>query len=327
MLTTSASISDPDPVRLPIWKASLYSLLLTFIYVGVLYIKKSTRPSAQVKRDDPHVVKSRITIISIASLVSVIALVPFLLTTVNGIYGSYSEAWASLRIFWGWPLQSVSVPDILFLVARLALDVVKGLLLTTVLFIGPLADFLYFSHQEKSYTLGYGPTYATVRIVIRDIKSGLSDIYGIRNYIVGPATEEIVFRAGVIALFLAAPVSESFLVFVTPLFFGIGHLHHAWELVVDEIEYSPQFIIFRTLFQFCFTTIFGWYASFLFLRFGSVWPCLAVHTFCNALGPPNFGHIGKSMAQTWVYRSLLLLGIIGFSQLLLPLTSSPFHIL
>lgn len=330
MLTTSATESDPDPVRLAIWKACLYSLALTFIYVGVLYIKRSTRPSADVKRDDPSVVKARLTVISIASAVSVLVLVPAVLL-LEGVYSTWSEAWASLRIFWGWKLgQGGDGPlllDIVGLLALLALDVLKALLLTSVLFIGPLLDFLYFAYQEKSYTLGYGPTYATLRTVTRDVKAGLSDIYGIRNYVVGPLTEELVFRAGVLALFLASPVSESFLVFATPLFFGVGHLHHAWELVVDDVDYPPRYIVFRTLFQFAFTTIFGWYAAFLFLRFGSVWPCAAVHVYCNALGPPSFGHVGKNMAQTWVYRALLVAGLAGFSLLLVPLTSSANKIL
>jgi len=38
------------------------------------------------------------------------------------------------------------------------------------------------------------------------------------------------------------------------------------------------------VFQLSYTTLFGWYASYLFLRTGSVIPPLLSHVFCNIMG-------------------------------------------
>ena len=45
--------------------------------------------------------------------------------------------------------------------------------------------------------------------------------------------------------------------------------------------------------QFAYTTVFGWYATFVFLRTGSVWAVMVVHTFCNWMGLPRiWGRVG-----------------------------------
>jgi prenyl protein peptidase len=49
--------------------------------------------------------------------------------------------------------------------------------------------------------------------------------------------------------------------------------------------------LFSSLFQFVYTTIFGWYASYLFLRLESLWPPVFVHSFCNIMGFPDFNYI------------------------------------
>lgn len=305
--------------------------------MAVLYLRRSTRPSTDVKRDDPNVIKARIAGISVVTVISVFVFVPFVLVAEH-VYDNWFMAFASLRILWGWKLGNDNdgdaassgaglVVNLLITVMGLTFDSLKALLLTSILFLGPLADCLYFSHQEKSYTLGYGPTRATFRILTRDIKDGMSNIFGVRNYIAGPLTEELVFRSGVIALFLASPASRPVLVFVTPLFFGIAHVHHAYELYLDDTDIPPLHILLNTLFQFTFTTIFGWYAAFLFLRLGSVWPPVVVHIFCNSLGPPSFGHVGKNISQTYIYRALLVVGIVGFWQFLGLLTRSGNRIL
>jgi len=46
------------------------------------------------------------------------------------------------------------------------------------------------------------------------------------------------------------------------------------------------FITHGKPFQLSFTTLFGSYASYLFLRTGSVLPPIIVHAFCNWMGLP-----------------------------------------
>lgn len=43
-------------------------------------------------------------------------------------------------------------------------------------------------------------------------------------------TEEMVFRSSIIAVSLLAHLPERTIVFGTPLWFGLAHVHHAWEV-------------------------------------------------------------------------------------------------
>ena len=45
--------------------------------------------------------------------------------------------------------------------------------------------------------------------------------------------------------------------------------------------------LLRSLIQFSYTTVFGWFATFLFLRTGSVWAAMLTHSFCNWAGLPR----------------------------------------
>lgn len=56
---------------------------------------------------------------------------------------------------------------------------------------------------------------------------------------------------------------------------GISHLaHHRCDLA----------------FQFTYTSIFGFYCSYLFLRTGSIFPPITAHMFCNVMGVPQPGY-------------------------------------
>lgn len=46
--------------------------------------------------------------------------------------------------------------------------------------------------------------------------------------------------------------------------------------------------VLRSLLQFTYTTLFGGYATFLFLRTGSLLSVILVHAFCNWIGFPRF---------------------------------------
>lgn len=47
----------------------------------------------------------------------------------------------------------------------------------------------------------------------------------------------------------------------------------------------------QVTFQFAYTTLFGWLATFLFLRTGHLAAPLAAHVFCNWAGFPPFGEM------------------------------------
>lgn len=104
----------------------------------------------------------------------------------------------------------------------------------------------------------------------------------------------------------------------------------------------------RSALQFTYTTLFGGYATFVYLRTGSLLSVILVHTFCNWMGLPRFwgkvsagetvigpdigegkrsedgrpsdGELG--VAWTVAYYVLLAIGAYGWWKLLWPLTIS-----
>lgn len=297
--------------RVPFLNTSLYSLALTTGYVGVLYLRKATRPSKQVRRDDQSVIIERLKSISIFTLLATFVFIPFVLVYENA-YDNYFHAAATLRIFWGWSTQSSDFLDRTEVVFSLIFDCLKSLMLVSILFAGPLVDFFYFERLETALRIAQTPTFLQIWAMVKDdFKAQAMSLFGVRNFLVGPITEEFVFRSGILALHLASNISSKYMIFVTPLYFGVAHLHHAYEMVLEE-KYAKQVIFFMCSFQLLYTTVYGWFAGFLFLRMGSIWPPIVVHMFCNFLGTPSFGEIGTSKKHTWVYRILLVLGIFGF---------------
>ena len=110
--------------------------------------------------------------------------------------------------------------------------------------------------------------------------------------------------------------------------------------------------LLRSLIQFGYTTVFGWFATFVFLRTGSVWAVILAHSFCNWAGLPRvwgkversaiIGPVGKEGRQrgkededpvqvangelgilwTVAYYVLLFAGAGAFYKELWPLTES-----
>ena len=128
------------------------------------------------------------------------------------------------------------------------------------------------------------------------------------------------FRSTILAASLLGGLSTRALVFGTPLWFGIAHAHHALEVwrqggkttqaAIQASAGCGEFLLIELttgrfgigsgsgigqndgdaervliiVFQLSYTTLFGWYASYLFLRTGSVIPPLLSHVFCNIMG-------------------------------------------
>lgn len=98
------------------------------------------------------------------------------------------------------------------------------------------------------------------------------------------------------------------MIFWSPLLFGLAHVHHAidtfyakggdWSAAKSALfntcTYLALFDVHRSLscavFQLSYTSLFGFYASFLFLRTGSILPPITAHIFCNIMGIPMIGY-------------------------------------
>ncbi|KAI8472088.1 MAG: hypothetical protein J3K34DRAFT_216570 [Monoraphidium minutum] len=115
----------------------------------------------------------------------------------------------------------------------------------------------------------------------------------LRDLVVAPASEEWVFRACMVPLLWLAGVPRRTIVFGTPLFFGAAHLHHLRELTrVQGMALGPAAAV--VLFQFLYTTVFGWLATWVFLSTGHALAPALVHAACNAMGVPPFGEMGAA---------------------------------
>jgi prenyl protein peptidase len=180
----------------------------------------------------------------------------------------------------------------------------------------------------------YSPKYALVLTTIK-----------------GPVSEEIVWRSLIVPLHILANFSEKQIIFLTPLYFGIAHVHHLYEFRITRPEVPLIMAIFRSVFQFTYTSLFGFFATFVFIRTGNVWTCILAHSFCNWMGLPRlYGRVGVEAGEpigppdvndkkddnrraaptseatgilwTVAYYVILVAGAAGFYLQLFPLTES-----
>jgi prenyl protein peptidase len=138
----------------------------------------------------------------------------------------------------------------------------------------------------------------------------------------------------------------------------LAHIHHFYEFTITHPGTPTSHALGRSLFQFAYTTLFGAYATFLYLRTGSLLAVVVVHSFCNWMGLPRIwgqvdvaapahrssGELGSrsriednvwdssssrlhgptsTMRWTIAYYVLLVVGAFAFGTELWALTESP----
>jgi prenyl protein peptidase len=148
------------------------------------------------------------------------------------------------------------------------------------------------------------------------------------------------------------------IIFGTPIIFGLAHVHHFYEFRITHPHTPIIAAVLRSVFQLAYTTLFGAYATFLYLRTGSLLAVIFVHAFCNWMGLPRFwGRVGAiehlvgldngqeqvrkrdedkattvkvkvadgrlGIGWTVAYYLILVAGAIGFWKKLWALTESP----
>lgn len=183
-----------------------------------------------------------------------------------------------------WPLDLLSVIRIQGLVA--------------ILFAGPLFEHILVESAWRTWSW-------------RQVRQELwSDWRGYRNLIVGPVSEEYIFRGLATSLFLLSDTPATRIVFLSPMIFGLAHIHHFNEGIIsckdDRQSYlsallTPRILLpalIRTVVQFSYTSLFGVFETFVLLRSGNLYACVLTHTFCNWLGLPRFwGRVGVADEQ------------------------------
>uniref|UniRef100_A0A3B4ZIM6 CAAX prenyl protease 2 n=1 Tax=Stegastes partitus TaxID=144197 RepID=A0A3B4ZIM6_9TELE len=129
----------------------------------------------------------------------------------------------------------------------------------------------------------------------------LSDMRWLRNQVVAPLTEELVFRACMLPM-LVPCAGPSTAIFTCPLFFGVAHFHHVIELL-----------------RFRQGTLSG-----IFLSAGHLMGPVLCHSFCNYMGFPAISTALEHPHRLTVLSSYLL-GVVLFLLFLFPFTDPSYY--
>ncbi|OAV88318.1 hypothetical protein PTTG_07582 [Puccinia triticina 1-1 BBBD Race 1] len=289
-------------------------------YVAVLYLFPSTRtrPSEvdqngrRLDRLHPDILKARLWAVSVSSLCSVLLVGVLARASADLHYSSsIGETLQHALALTGLKTPHIgSIPEYI----RLC---IQPVILTTILFLGALYTKLVLEPKAKTD----GPCRSFKDII---------NIYVVRTLILGPLFEEIVYRGCIIAFHLlvssANQPSKTKLIFTTPLWFGFAHVHGIWETYrsLAGRENALMIAILQATVQFTYTTIFGWYAAFIYLRTGSVISATLCHSFCNYMGlPPIFDSMQRFPNKRIAILMYYLIGIIAFGVLLRGWASDP----
>eukprot|EP00062_Callorhinchus_milii_P025593 gi/632986741/ref/XP_007910406.1/ PREDICTED: CAAX prenyl protease 2-like [Callorhinchus milii] len=188
------------------------------------------------------------------------------------------------------------------------------LLLTMVLFFGPLIQLC----MDLPWGFVDG---VKVLIDVRFWVQCVTDMRWLRNQVVAPLTEELVFRACMLPM-LVPCTGLNRAIFTCPLFFGVAHFHHVIELLKFR-QGTVSGIFLSAVFQFSYTAVFGAYTAFIFIRTGHLIGPVLCHSFCNYMGFPAIG-AAFDHPQKLTILLFYLLGVSLFFLLLFPMTDPVF---
>lgn len=272
-------------VGLSPFNAILWCLFLGILYVGTLYIWRFDK---DLRRNHPKQVKNRFISLSIASVLSLL-LLRFVLCKKDTFVREGFLDITGLRLWSG-----------AFLMCFV------GLLHVATLFLGPLA--LRFLDNDWSFDIDGDTDFYQHRSMLDALKYYAGNIYWWRTFVVGPGSEELVFRACMCPVLQRAGFSRVGICFLAPMFFGVAHLHHYYEL---RKTYPAKKAALGVLFQFCYTYFFGVYACFLFMKTKCIYACILAHAFCNYMGFPDLDALVEHKHKN-ILRILYVGGIVGF---------------
>ncbi|KAH9738282.1 CAAX prenyl protease 2 [Citrus sinensis] len=170
------------------------------------------------------------------------------------------------------------------------------LFLTSLMYAGSmvLKSLLLLNSWTTDMNNSGGLSLGCIKIVLWSLRAQMfavaSNILAWRNFVVAPLTEELVFRACMIPLLLCGGFKINTIIFLCPVFFSLG-------------------------LQLGYTVVFGWYASFLFIRTGHLAAPLIAHIFCNYMGLPVVFARNRGLVSV-----AFVAGMVAFLWLLFPIT-------
>ncbi|GJQ09431.1 hypothetical protein GpartN1_g1222.t1 [Galdieria partita] len=130
----------------------------------------------------------------------------------------------------------------------------------------------------------------------------------VRNLIVAPLSEELVFRGCICKLFSYCTSSRS-AILLSSTFFAASHCHH---FIYRSFVYkSFRTAMLETALQCLYTFLFGVYSAWVFIRSRRVITSICLHSFCNFIGTPDFFKIW-SHNHRWPLLLVYFIGIFLF---------------
>ncbi|KAM4062243.1 CAAX protease self-immunity domain-containing protein [Hirsutella rhossiliensis] len=266
-------------------QSQAYCLLIAYclVYVLPLYASAATRASPARSRDAPEAIRARIravslstTVCSVSTLLIIHRFAPVASLTFASASGYSTTGHRSqfpIHLMGYWPL---GLPE-----------TAKAHLLTALLFAGPLYECLFIDGVWRRW-----PKLKPLRHVWLDWPTW-------RNIVAGPVTEECLFRSAAVPLLLLAGSDSTNIILRSPLVFGLAHLHHFYEFRITHPQTPLITAVARSVFQFLYTYIFGVYATFIFLRTGSLLAAISAHALCNSMGLPR---LWGAVEPHWLFR-------------------------
>jgi len=110
----------------------------------------------------------------------------------------------------------------------------------------------------------------------------------VNNLVVAPCLEEFIYRVCLMNMVIESGfMTPMHAVFVMPLFFATSHLHLC---CLDYLNGGKPLYrsLILALFKLTYTEVFGIYSGLVYVRTGSIWPAIVLHTQCNYFGFPHF---------------------------------------
>uniref|UniRef100_A0A182T0X0 CAAX prenyl protease 2 n=1 Tax=Anopheles maculatus TaxID=74869 RepID=A0A182T0X0_9DIPT len=259
--------------------------VISIIYVASLYVWNSKHD-----RDHPSTIKRRFFSVFVVMLVA-----PFFVLTLT-----------SKEVFQRYTMWQIMG----FRKEGLFTATFLPLLLTMVLFLGPLSvqlsNGIWRIYSEPMYWM-----------------NAMRNLVWLRNHLVAPLSEEFTFRACMLPLLLQT-FRPSVAMLITPLLFGLAHLHHIKERLQNGRPLREVLVV--SFFQFFYTTIFGIYSAHLFVRSGHFVAPFVVHAFCNHMGFPDVQEVqSQPHRKKYLFIGFYVLGLIGWIMLLPTLTTSTWY--
>lgn len=264
---------------------SLFGALCVCFLFAILFVISLYLADIGLPRDHPLTIRRRMLAVGV-----VCAIIPLLLWLLSESEPGDQSLLAVMGVRWGLlePILAVLVSTVLVLV----------------LYVGPIMAAIWSNEGGAS--------------LLEPLENERRDVM-LRNFVVAPLAEELVFRACMFPLLLPK-LGSVWTAFVCPLFFGLAHLHHAVEHV-RRGDITPSQALLTTLLQATYTSLFGMFSGILLIRTGYIISAIVAHALCNILGLPDIYSIADHRQPLRV-AVMYVVGLVGFLYLLFPLTSS-----